>query len=102
MHRVARLLSLVLALVAVAVAGAVGSTRAASAAASDVVVSQLYAGGGNTGATYQNDFVELLNRGSAPVDLGGYTVQYASAASTSWQATPLTGTLAPTDVAKVG
>ena len=31
---------------------------------SDVVISQIYGGGGNSGATYQNDFVELYNRGA--------------------------------------
>ncbi len=67
----------------------------ALAATSSVVVSQVYAGGGNAGATYQNDFVELFNRGGSAVDLTGWTVQYASATSTSWSATPLTGSLAP-------
>ena len=41
-----------------------------------------------------NDFIELYNHGSAPVDLSGWSVQYASAAGTSWQATPLTGSIA--------
>ena len=30
---------------------------------SAIVISQLYGGGGNSGATYQNDYVELFNRG---------------------------------------
>lgn len=68
---------------------------AAQGASSDVVVSQLYASGGNSGAAYANDYVELLNRGSSAVDLSGWTVQYATAAGTSWQATPLAGTLQP-------
>jgi len=67
----------------------------AHGATSNLVVSQVYAGGGNAGATYTNDFVELFNRSSAPVDLSGWTVQYASAASTSWQTTTLSGTIAP-------
>jgi lamin tail-like protein len=66
----------------------------ASASTSSLVVSQVYGGGGNSGATFQNDFVELFNAGSAPVDVSGWTVQYATAAGTSWQATPLTGTIA--------
>ena len=41
----------------------------------DVVISQVYGGGGNTGATFTNDFIELYNRGSAPVDVTGWTVQ---------------------------
>ena len=46
----------------------------ASGASPDLVVSQVYAGGGNSGATYANDFVELFNRGSCvrrPVRLVG-------------------------------
>ena len=66
----------------------------ASAASPDVVISEIYGGGGNAGATLTNDFIELYNHGSAPVDLSGWSVQYASAAGTSWQATPLTGSIA--------
>jgi Lamin Tail Domain len=68
---------------------------AARAGASAVVVSQIYGGGGNAGATFRNDFVELFNAGSATVDLSGWTVQYATAAGTSWQATALAGTIEP-------
>lgn len=50
----------------------------------DVVISQVYGGGGNTGATYQHDFVELHNRGSSTVSLAGMSIQYASAAGISW------------------
>jgi hypothetical protein len=67
----------------------------AHAASPDAVVSQVYAGGGNAGAAFTNDFVELFNRGSSAVDLSGWTIQYASATATSWQATPLAGSLAP-------
>jgi hypothetical protein len=67
----------------------------AHGATSSVVVSQVYGGGGNAGATYTNDFVELFNRGATALDLTGWTVQYASAASTSWQSTPLTGSIGP-------
>jgi hypothetical protein len=35
----------------------------------DVAISQVYGGGGNAGATFTNDFVELRNTSSAPVDL---------------------------------
>src|SRR5438034_2385180 len=67
----------------------------ASGASPDLVVSQVYAGGGNSGATYANDFVELFNRGSAPVDLSGWSLQYATAAGTTWQVTLLAGSLVP-------
>jgi hypothetical protein len=66
---------------------------AAHGAGSSLVVSQVYAGGGNTGATYANDFVELLNRGSSALDLTGWSIQYATASGTAWQATSLAGTL---------
>jgi hypothetical protein len=65
----------------------------AAASSSGVVVSQVYGGGGNSGATFQNDFVELFNAGATAVDVSGWTVQYATAAGTTWQATSLTGTI---------
>jgi hypothetical protein len=49
-----------------------------------VVISQVYGGGGNAGATLKNDFIELFNRGASPVNLNGWSVQYASAAGTGW------------------
>ena len=67
----------------------------AQSASPNIVVSQVYAGGGNAGATFTHDFVELFNRGSSAVDVSGWTIQYASASGTSWQATPLSGTIQP-------
>lgn len=58
-----------------------------------IVVAELFAAGGNSGAPYSNDYVELLNRGSGSVAVGGWTLQYASATGTTWQATALTGTI---------
>lgn len=52
--------------------------------APDIVISQIYGGGGNTGATYNRDFVELFNRGTSAVAIGGWSVQYSSATGTSW------------------
>ncbi|PNY82271.1 ExeM/NucH family extracellular endonuclease [Deinococcus koreensis] len=54
-----------------------------------LVISQVYGGGGNTGAPFTNDFIEIFNAGSGPVNLNGYSVQYASATGTSWAVTPL-------------
>src|SRR5207244_3900809 len=59
-----------------------------------VVISQVYGGGGNSGATYKNDFIELYNKGTASVDLSTYAVQYASASGSTWQETTLTGSFA--------
>ena len=80
-----------------AVVGAllVPATGTAYAASPDVVVSQVFGGGGNSGAPYQNDFVELYNRGSSTVSLSGWTVQYASSSGNTWASTPLTGSIAP-------
>lgn len=60
-----------------------------------VVISQVYGGGGNAGATLRNDFIELFNPGEEPVSLAGWSVQYASAAGSTWQVTPLSGTIQP-------
>jgi uncharacterized protein len=77
------------------VAGLLLAAPFAQSASSGVVVAELYAGGGNSGATYANDYVALLNHGSTAVDLSGWTIQYASAASTSWQSTALSGSIQP-------
>ncbi len=52
---------------------------AATGAQAQVVVSQVYGGGGNAGAPYQADYVELFNAGAQPASLAGKSVQYASA-----------------------
>jgi DNA/RNA endonuclease G (NUC1)/PKD repeat protein len=61
----------------------------------NVVISQVYGGGGNSGATLKNDFIELHNRSEAAVSVNGWSVQYASAGGNSWQVTNLTGTIQP-------
>ncbi len=82
-------------LAALLAVGALLAAPVAHGAGSSIVVSQVFAGGGNAGAPFTNDFVELFNRSSAPVDVSGWTVQYASAAATSWQSTPLAGSIQP-------
>src|SRR5688572_23290735 len=47
-----------------------------------VVISQIYGGGGNSGAPFTHDFVELFNRSSAPVALDELSLQYTSATGT--------------------
>jgi predicted extracellular nuclease len=70
-----------------------GSARALS---SSLVISEVYGGGGNTGAPYANDFIELRNISASPVMLSGWSVQYASATGSAWAVTPLTAvTLSP-------
>jgi Lamin Tail Domain len=89
MRRTLLLLPLLLA------AGLLLAAPFAQSASSSIVVAELYAGGGNSGAAYANDYVSLLNRGSTAIDLSNWTLQYASAASTSWQATALSGSIQP-------
>ncbi len=60
-----------------------------------VVISQVYGGGGNVGATLKNDFIELFNRGTTTVSLAGWSVQYASSIGSTWFRTNLSGTIAP-------
>jgi hypothetical protein len=66
---------------------------ASGSGAGSIVVGELYASGGNSGAVYANDYVELFNRGTGSVAIDGWTLQYASAASTTWATTALTGTI---------
>lgn len=68
---------------------------AADAASPDIVISQVYGGGGNAGATWKNDFVELFNRGTTAIDVSTWSVQYAATGGTSWQRTNLSGLIAP-------
>jgi DNA/RNA endonuclease G (NUC1) len=72
-------------------------TTEAPPVTSDIVISQFYAGGGNSGAIYQNDYVELYNRGSVTVDTAGWTLQYAAATGSGWDfnKTVLGGPIAP-------
>jgi uncharacterized protein len=86
MHRARLVLVLLL-------ASALLVAPAARSASSDMVVSQVYAGGGNSGAAFANDFVELFNRGTTSVDLSAWSIQYASATGTSWQVTSLSGSV---------
>ncbi|MEE6130083.1 lamin tail domain-containing protein [Chryseobacterium arthrosphaerae] len=43
-----------------------------------IVINEVYGGGGNSGATLKNDFVELINNGSSAVTLTGAYLQYTS------------------------
>ncbi|MEZ0077412.1 lamin tail domain-containing protein [Planotetraspora sp. GP83] len=65
----------------------------ANALSSDVVISTVYGGGGNSGAIFKNDYIELANTSGSPVDVSTWSVQYASAAGAVFQVTKLTGTI---------
>ncbi|MGH9819204.1 MAG: lamin tail domain-containing protein, partial [Pyrinomonadaceae bacterium] len=59
-------------------------TRNATQVSPNIVISQVYGGGGSANAQYKNDFVELFNRGDASVNLNSWSVQYASATGSNW------------------
>ncbi len=58
-----------------------------------LVLSQVYGGGGNSGATYKNDFIEIFNPTSSDISLSGYNVEYFSSAGNSGGKTALSGTV---------
>lgn len=63
----------------------------------DVTISRIY-GGGGPGGVLAYDFVELRNRGSDPVSVDGWSIQYASATGASWAVVPLSGFVAPDEI----
>ncbi|MEV0010085.1 endonuclease/exonuclease/phosphatase family protein [Streptomyces sp. NPDC051840] len=84
---------------AVAVTLSVTALPAAFAApSSSAVISEVYGGGGNSGATLTRDFIELANAGQTAFGLSGYSVQYlpgTPSAGSLWQVSPLSGAVAP-------
>lgn len=47
-----------------------------------LLISQIYGGGGNSGAPFTYDFVEIFNDGPTAISLNGLSIQYTSAAGT--------------------
>lgn len=79
-----------LSITATLAASSSSATLTASNAQRHLVISQVYGGGGNTGAMFKNDFIEVHNPGATAVSLAGMSVQYTSAAGTgAWMVTPL-------------
>ncbi|WP_311390064.1 ExeM/NucH family extracellular endonuclease, partial [Corynebacterium haemomassiliense] len=52
----------------------VAPTASAAPDGSNVVINEVYGGGGNKGATYTHDFVELYNPTDQDIDITGWTV----------------------------
>lgn len=61
-----------------------GLKPAHAAPSTTLVISQVYGNGGNTGATYKNDYIELHNVSGVSQSLNGLSVQYGSATGTSY------------------
>src|SRR4051794_28735121 len=82
MPRSRSVLTALAAVAVVASSGALLTPAHANTAGPGLVIDEAYGGGGNTGALYKNDFVELRNTTAQAISLGGRSVQYRSAAST--------------------
>ncbi len=59
-----------------------GIVSAAASMNAQIVINEVYGGGGGASATYINDFVELINLGTSTATLSNATLQYASATGT--------------------
>ena len=64
-------------------------------AGTGLVISEVYGGGGNSGATYTHDFVELYNPTDAAIRVDGMSIQYRSSGATTAtsQVTVLSGSV---------
>ena len=60
---------------------------------STAVISEVYGGGGNKGAPFTNDFIELYNPTNSPIDLTGWSVEYFSSKGNSGGKTALSGSI---------
>ncbi|MFN7019793.1 MAG: lamin tail domain-containing protein [Phycisphaerales bacterium] len=61
-----------------------------------VVISQIYPGGGTTGAVYTHDYVELFNRGTTAVTMTNWSIQFgAQSTQTFPQRAVFSGTILP-------
>jgi predicted extracellular nuclease len=84
---------------AIALSAGVASVATTSAVAApsptaEVVINEVYGGGGNSGAAFDRDFIELVNKTGTAISLEGWSVQYGSATSTTWSGrTDLSGSI---------
>src|SRR5258708_3476172 len=56
---------------------------AAFSQSTTITISQIYGAGGNAGAVYNADYVELHNISSVAQSINGFSIQYQSAAGTT-------------------
>jgi hypothetical protein len=72
-----------------------GSMTVYAEAASHLVISEVYGGGGNSGSIYKNDFIEIYNPTDSTVSLSNWSVQYASSTGSFNNKTTLSGSIGP-------
>src|SRR5881397_1459959 len=72
-----------------------GLQIAAEASSPNIVISQIYLGTGDSANTPTYQYIELFNRGTTTTSLSGWSIQYAAEAQNTWQAFPLSGSIAP-------
>jgi endonuclease G, mitochondrial len=70
-----------------------GITPTQAAVASNVVISEVYGGGGNSGSSYKNDYIELYNPTNSNISLSGWSIQYASSTGSFTNITNLIGSI---------
>ncbi|WP_151526261.1 ExeM/NucH family extracellular endonuclease [Serinicoccus kebangsaanensis] len=80
---------------ALAVTGLVALAPSSLAAGPGLVINEVYGGGGNSGADYTHDFVELFNSTEDPIDLDGYAVSYYSSSGNLGNRCELSGSVEP-------
>ena len=56
-----------------------------------LVISEIYGGGGTLDGSYKNDYLQIFNLSSSPIDLSEYTVQIAPTSGNSWSVINLSG-----------
>src|SRR6478735_5319789 len=69
------------------------AAASANPAGTNLVISEAYGGGGNTGATLKNDFIELFNPTASAISVPGMSVHYTSSGGTGTGFTNLTGSV---------
>ncbi|WP_257995426.1 ExeM/NucH family extracellular endonuclease [Corynebacterium aurimucosum] len=60
---------------------------------STAVISEVYGGGGNKGAAFTHDFIELYNPTDSAIDLSGWSVEYFSSSGNSGGKHDLSGSI---------
>ncbi|HEX7176674.1 MAG TPA: DUF4214 domain-containing protein [Pyrinomonadaceae bacterium] len=58
------------------------TARAQESFAPNIVISQIYTRGGEQGAAFQSDYIELFNRGNTSIDINGFALQLTTSNNT--------------------